>query len=119
MYAQILKDLQDAEKDLPAHYDAGKNERVRANKWAAKALLAKVHLFMGNYPQAAAKASELIAATNYFYTGTTRQYLPGAKQEAIFQLKQTNMGTNIRNATAHLGITLFRQTLTKTLPVFG
>ncbi len=82
VYAQILKDLQVAERDLPAHYDAGKNERVRANKWAAKALLAKVHLYMGDYPQAAAKASELIAATDHFNTGTTRQYFPGSKQRS-------------------------------------
>jgi hypothetical protein len=100
VYAQILKDLQDAERDLPAHYDAGKNERVRANKWAAKALMAKVHLYMGDYPQAAAKASELIAATNHFKLESLNNIFLAQSKEAIFQLKQTNRGSIIRNATA-------------------
>lgn len=100
VYEQILKDLRDAERDLPENFDAGKNERVRANKWAAKALLAKVHLYMGDYPQAAAKASELIAATHLFKLEPLGSIFLAQSKEAIFQLKQTNRASLVRNATA-------------------
>ncbi|QEC40390.1 RagB/SusD family nutrient uptake outer membrane protein [Pseudobacter ginsenosidimutans] len=99
VYAQILSDLQDAERDLPAHYEAGKMERIRANSWVAKAMLAKVHLYMGNYPQAAAKASELIAQPGTFQMVPLSDVFLAPSKEAIFQLKQTNQGTDFRNAT--------------------
>jgi hypothetical protein len=100
VYAQILSDLQDAERDLPAHYEAGKKERVRANKWTAKAMLAKVHLYMKNYPLAAAKASELIAESGTFQMEPLTNVFLAQSKEAIFQLKQTNQTSDIRNATA-------------------
>lgn len=100
VYTQILKDLEDAERDLPASFAAGKNERVRASKWAAKAMLAKVHLAQGNYPQAAAKASELISETALFNLPPLGNVFLANSKEAIFQLKQTNQGANLRNATA-------------------
>ncbi len=58
IYAQIIKDLQDAEA-LPPSYPAG-NGKGRATSGAAKATLAKVYLTMGLHQQAADKAWEII-----------------------------------------------------------
>ncbi|SHL24437.1 Starch-binding associating with outer membrane [Chitinophaga jiangningensis] len=56
VYAQIVKDLQDAE-NLPAPAATGVG---RANSGAAKSLLAKVYLTQQNWQQAAAKSKEVI-----------------------------------------------------------
>ncbi len=56
VYAQIVSDLQEAKNLLPERYIAGVHhpsyEDGRANKFAAAALLAKVHFHMGNYADA-------------------------------------------------------------------
>lgn len=100
VYAQILQDLQDAERDLPATYAAGKNLRVRVNKWGAKALLAKVHLYMGNNGQAAAKASEVIAEAGLFQLEPLNNVFLSGSKEAILQFKQTNQDATLRNAVS-------------------
>ena len=57
-YAQIVKDLQEAETALPDQVPAA--ERGRATRWAAKALLAKVYLTQKNWAAAAAKCKEVM-----------------------------------------------------------
>ncbi len=56
VYPQIVSDLQTAKSLLPERYLAGVHnasyEDGRANKFAAAALLAKVHFHMGNYADA-------------------------------------------------------------------
>ena len=59
VYAQIVTDLIEAEAELPA--DNG----IFANQMAAKALLAKVYLEMGDFANAQAKAAEVINSGNY------------------------------------------------------
>lgn len=59
VYAQIVEDLLDAEAELPS--DNG----IFANQMAAKALLAKVYLEMGDFANAKAKAAEVINSGNY------------------------------------------------------
>jgi hypothetical protein len=51
IYNQILKDLERSAELLPATYPGG-TDRVRANKWAATALLARVKLYQGKYAEA-------------------------------------------------------------------
>ncbi|GAB4022191.1 RagB/SusD family nutrient uptake outer membrane protein [Spirosoma koreense] len=58
VYAQIEKDLMDAEGVLPVSYAAA--ETGRATKGAAKGLLGKVYLTEKKYAQAAAKLKEVI-----------------------------------------------------------
>lgn len=48
VYSQIVTDLNDAIANLPGSNDVG-----RANRGAAQALLGKVHLTIGNWPEAA------------------------------------------------------------------
>lgn len=73
VYKQILNDLQSAAALLPENYSS--SEKVRANKWAALAMLARVYLQMGNWADAATNAALVIDA------GT---YLPLSQQDSIF-----------------------------------
>ena len=58
MYAQIIKDLSNAEAALPATYGAA--DVGRATSGAAKGLLGKVYLTQKRYADAAAKLKEVI-----------------------------------------------------------
>ncbi|GAB3262911.1 RagB/SusD family nutrient uptake outer membrane protein [Larkinella harenae] len=63
VYAQITKDLTEAETALPATY-TGANVG-RATSGAAKSLLGKVHLTQKKYTEAATKLKEVIDAGTY------------------------------------------------------
>ena len=61
VYEQILKDLLDAEEDLPlTPARAGSDPKAWATKYTAQALLARVYLYMGNWQKAAEYASKVI-----------------------------------------------------------
>ncbi len=61
VYAKIVDDLTEAEENLSDDgLDTG-----RANKWVAKALLAKVYLTIGSYSDAASKTDEIISSDRY------------------------------------------------------
>ncbi|MBI9062593.1 MAG: RagB/SusD family nutrient uptake outer membrane protein [Marinilabiliaceae bacterium] len=59
VYAQIIKDLKEAETNLPSSY-SGK-DYGRATKWAAKILMAKVYLWEKEWKLARDKSAEIIA----------------------------------------------------------
>ena len=61
VYAQIIIDLQEAERVLPTTYSAA--DQGRATSLAAKALLGKVYLTQNQFALAADKLSELIPGT--------------------------------------------------------
>ncbi len=61
VYAQIIKDLQDAITKLPASYSG--DDLGRATKWAATGLLAKVYLTQGDMPNAAIQARAVISGS--------------------------------------------------------
>ncbi|MEY2963652.1 MAG: hypothetical protein RL754_913 [Bacteroidota bacterium] len=92
IYDAILSDLMDAEADLPV--DNG----IFADKMAAKAMLAKVYLEMGDFTNAKAKAAEVINSGNYSllmdlekrYADHENASLPA---EFIFTLVSTNETT--------------------------
>jgi hypothetical protein len=63
VYAQILKDLTDAEAVLPLTYTGG--DVGRASKGAAKGLLAKVYLTRQQWSLAAQKCKEIIDSKTY------------------------------------------------------
>lgn len=62
VYDQIIEDLSIAETDLPN--SVGTQTR-RPSKWAAKMVLAQVHLTLENWTEAAAKAEEVISSGQY------------------------------------------------------
>ncbi|MHB8205900.1 RagB/SusD family nutrient uptake outer membrane protein [Mucilaginibacter sp.] len=63
VYQQIISDLKDAQQGLLITYIGP--GRVRANKWAAAALLAKVYLFQKDWTDAAAESTAVINSGLY------------------------------------------------------
>lgn len=63
VYAQIIKDLQEAANDLPPTYSAA--DQARATRGAAQTLLAKVYLTRKQYPDAAALLKSVINSGNF------------------------------------------------------
>lgn len=58
IYAQIIADLTDAKTMLSSNYIS--TERVRPNKWAAKAMLSRVYLYLEKWDLAAQEATDVI-----------------------------------------------------------
>jgi hypothetical protein len=79
VHAQIKKDLEEAAAVLPASY-AGEFTRGRATKGAAQGMLARLHLYRGEYSEAASFANQVISSSTYalapgygFYNGLTSE----------------------------------------------
>ena len=66
VYTQIKADLTDAYNTLPADYTIAGGKRIRANKWAAAALLARTDLYSGDYANAESMASAVLATTSLY-----------------------------------------------------
>jgi len=102
IYQQIISDLKDAQNYLPSDYALTVNERTRANRWAATALLARVYLYTEKWDSAKAQASSVIGQSDLFtlntdLDGVFLNYGSG-NFEAILQW-QTNLLSGIFNAT--------------------
>ncbi|MEO6524420.1 MAG: RagB/SusD family nutrient uptake outer membrane protein [Mucilaginibacter sp.] len=87
VYQQVVTDLLDAQTLLRGDYNLTKNERVRANKWAATALLARTYLYQQNWKDAEAQATSIINNTSLYSSviPLSDVFLKNSK-EAIFQL---------------------------------
>lgn len=92
----IIKDLTTAKELLPHNYSIWANERVRANKWAATALLARAYLFAGEMEKAEKEASEVIEQTGLFQLTSLDDTFLKNSEESIWQLKPiaTSLNTN-------------------------
>ncbi|HVU94346.1 MAG TPA: RagB/SusD family nutrient uptake outer membrane protein [Puia sp.] len=100
VYRQIIQDLKDAQTALPSDYSVGAGERIRPNKWAATALLARVYLYTGDNVDAAAQASAVIANTGqYSLVSDLNSVFLKNSTEAIWQLQQNTSQTVFGNAT--------------------
>lgn len=99
IYQQIVADLKDAQRLLPDNYSINSNLRIRANTWAATALLARAYLYMGDYRNAFIEADKVIKQTSLFWLmpNLNDVFLTTSK-EAIWQLQHNNGNTN-GNAT--------------------
>lgn len=89
VYQQVILDLQDAEKTLPAKYTAA-SENGRATVGAAKSILAKVYLTRKDWTNAAAKAKEVIDSKSYSLVADYRDvFLPEKENgpEHIFSIQ--------------------------------
>lgn len=87
VYAVIVSDLEAAYEGLQNEYFA--TEKIRANKWAACALLARTHLYLQNWDRAAAYAQALIDSRQYRLVGVDSVVL-NSNDEAIFQVSYSN-----------------------------
>ncbi len=101
VYQQMISDLTDAVNALPADYAAGGGERIRPNKWAAKALLARVYLFTGNNVGAIKESTDVIAQNALYQIpmGDLDQVFLKNSSEAIWQLQQNSENKDFGNAT--------------------
>jgi len=90
VYKQIVQDLTDAQSLLPSDYSVSGGERVRVNKWAATALLARVYLYEQRWTDAEAQASAVIANSQYSLTPSPTNTFDKNSTEAIWQLQQNN-----------------------------
>lgn len=95
VYQQVIDDLIYARDNLNENYvDAGSlqttSERVRPNRYAAIALLARVYLYTGKYKDAEDLATTIIERSSVYSLTTTDAVFLKNSQEAIWQLMATN-----------------------------
>jgi hypothetical protein len=95
VYEQIIEDLLQAKAMLTESYvsnnvQSNTSDKIRPNKWAATALLARVYLFLGDWVKAE-KESSLVVENNALYdlTSLDNVFLKNSK-EAIWQLQPVN-----------------------------
>ncbi len=87
IYELIVADLKTAVDLLPPNYTVGKIQRVRANKWAATALLARVYLYLGKYGEAERLASEVIAQSSlYKLSSNLNTVFTHGSEETLFAI---------------------------------
>ncbi|WP_313491956.1 MULTISPECIES: RagB/SusD family nutrient uptake outer membrane protein [Sphingobacterium] len=113
VYKQITNDLLLAKDLLPESYT--NTERIRPNKHAAKALLARIYLYTKKYELAIVEATDVIQSGTYqLDSDLSNSFLPTSK-EAIWQLYPTNTAYNTAegfafiptNATARPAISFY------------
>ena len=111
VYNQIVKDLQQAQSLLSEGflkgdginlYPSGSEERVRPNKWAATALLARVYLFMGQWANAETQASSVLTNISRFQLETLGRVFLKNNREAIWQLQPTRNFSNTQEAESFI-----------------
>jgi len=67
VFAQVVKDLDDAVAKLPETEDWGTAQRGRVGKGAALAYLANTHMYLKNWPAATKASTDLLALTRPKY----------------------------------------------------
>jgi starch-binding outer membrane protein, SusD/RagB family len=82
VFQQIVDDLKDAQNLLIPEYPT--SEKVRVNKWAATALLARVYLYKKDWSLAEGAADEVINSGVYDLATTSTVFVPNSP-EAILQ----------------------------------
>lgn len=92
VYAQIIKDLIEAREVLANDYlnadlSTISSDRVRPNKLAASALLARVYLYTGKFQEAEDEASKIIGNSNYELISDLNGIFLINSKEAIWQLQ--------------------------------
>lgn len=106
IYDQIVKDLKEAQVLLSPHYmnadlitayPNGAEERVRPNKWAATALLARVYLFTDHWSDAEIQSSLIIENDTEYKLESLDQAFLKNNMESIWQLQPTNIGYNTKD----------------------
>lgn len=82
VYDKIIEDL-----IFASTYLSSSGDKTRASKYAAKALLARVFLYKGDYTQAASMATDVIANGNYTLLDNYSDVFENdASQESIFEI---------------------------------
>ena len=91
VYAQIIEDLTFSEQNL----QASASTKARATKYAAKALLARVYLYKGDYELAHEKADEVITEGGYTLPDDFADvFAADGSEETIFEIDFTDVDRN-------------------------
>lgn len=91
VYNFIVQDLLDAQLALNDNYPT--TERIRVNKGAATALLARVYLYRGQWDKAEVEASKVIDDVKYSLQSNINNVFLKTSTEAIWQLQAINTST--------------------------
>lgn len=93
VYQQIIKDLREAKSLLNENYPS--TERIRVNKVAASALLARVYLFIKDWSSAETESTEVIAkSASYILLDDLNQVFLKNSKECILQFAPTTPTIN-------------------------
>ncbi|WP_255373725.1 RagB/SusD family nutrient uptake outer membrane protein [[Flexibacter] sp. ATCC 35103] len=93
IYNNLIADLQNASSMLPETYSPA--QRVRPNKFTARALLARVYLYNNQFTEAANEASAVLNQTGLFsLEPDLDQVFLINSRETIWQLQSANAGEN-------------------------
>ncbi len=98
----IISDLQEAATILTDRIDP---EKIRANRWSAKALLARAYLYDGQYQLAEKAASEVIESNKYSLVSDLNKVFLKNSTEAILQLYPTQANQNTLDGPSFLPAT--------------
>lgn len=109
VYAQILKDLNEAETGLPVAYSTALLNTSRAKKSTAIALKSRVYLIQGDYENVAKEAKKLVSASAPF------QYSAGSLTHRLESNFATIFGGSYLGTEAIFSIP-FANTTTETPP---
>jgi hypothetical protein len=98
VYQQMVADLKDAQGLLNGSYPdvtllKTTTERVRPTRWAAMALLARVYLYTGDWPDAEAQADSVIAHSTLYGLSALGSVFLKNSTEAIWQLQPVTTGS--------------------------
>lgn len=85
---KVIQDLKDVEVAL----ENSDNPNTKITKWAASALLARQYLYNGNWPEAEAKANDVITNSGYELEETLEKVFVRSSKETIFKISYN--GTN-------------------------
>lgn len=92
IYNQIKADLQQAKLLLPVAYTGA--GRIRPNRWAASALLARVHLYQREWASAEIEASAVISSGSYSLVLNPANVFLATSTESVWQLAPVEIGFN-------------------------
>lgn len=99
VYDQMVTDLIGAQSLLNTEYVAGDavtavNERLRPNKWAASALLARIYLYRNNWVAAEEQASSVLAERGLYSVPALMEAFGKDSKELIWAL-ESNSTTDV------------------------
>lgn len=96
----IINDLKEAEALVPNNYPS--NERVRANKFVVKAMLARVNLYLKNWSEAESYATQVINNTTYTWETNIQNVFLKENPGIIWSLHPGFAGLNTNDARAFI-----------------
>jgi len=121
IYVQILKDLDEAEKDLPVEYSSPLLNVSRAKKCTAIALKSRVYLVQANYPKVISESQKIVSSTvpfRYSEGTLTHKLEPNfvtifggsyTGSEAVFSIPFANSSTETPSSQYSLAFTYLAQ----------